>query len=313
MTGALLLALTAGMLGAVNPCGFAMLPAYLSLLVAGPDGGRGAVGRALTATAALTLGYVLVFGAFGLAVAPAADWLRPRLPWLTVTLGVLLALAGCWLLAGKRLPAPGPLRVAPRLTRTWPSMVLFGAAYALTSLSCAIAPFLAIVVTSMRAGSPLRGLALFGAYALGMALVVGVAALAVALLRGRVVARLRGAGAWAPRLSGLVLVVAGGYVAWYGWYEVRLAQGRYDAFTDPVIRAAAQLQQTLVRAVDTLGPAVLAALLLAAVLLTRRRPLSRDLAVGARAEGVKRTSRGPEVQDRGEGAGTAAGERVSAG
>ncbi|MCK1847737.1 cytochrome c biogenesis CcdA family protein, partial [Micromonospora sp. R42004] len=306
MTGALLLALTAGMLGAVNPCGFAMLPAYLSLLVAGPDGGRGAVGRALTATAALTLGYVLVFGAFGLAVAPAADWLRPRLPWLTVTLGVLLALAGCWLLAGKRLPAPGPLRVAPRLTRTWPSMVLFGAAYALTSLSCAIAPFLAIVVTSMRAGSPLRGLALFGAYALGMALVVGVAALAVALLRGRVVARLRGAGAWAPRLSGLVLVVAGGYVAWYGWYEVRLAQGRYDAFTDPVIRAAAQLQQTLVRAVDTLGPAVLAALLLAAVLLTRRRPrsLSRDLAVGARAEGVKRTSRGPEVQDRGEGAGT---------
>ncbi|EWM68251.1 mercury resistance transporter [Micromonospora sp. M42] len=303
------------MLGAVNPCGFAMLPAYLSLLVAGPDGGRGAVGRALTATAALTLGYVLVFGAFGLAVAPAADWLRPRLPWLTVTLGVLLALAGCWLLAGKRLPAPGPLRVAPRLTRTWPSMVLFGAAYALTSLSCAIAPFLAIVVTSMRAGSPLRGLALFGAYALGMALVVGVAALAVALLRGRVVARLRGAGAWAPRLSGLVLVVAGGYVAWYGWYEVRLAQGRYDAFTDPVIRAAAQLQQTLVRAVDTLGPAVLAALLLAAVLLTRRRPrsLSRDLAVGARAEGVKRTSRGPEVQDRGEGAGTAAGERVSAG
>ncbi len=313
MTGALLLALTAGMLGAVNPCGFAMLPAYLSLLVAGPAGGRGAVGRALTATAALTLGYVLVFGAFGLAVAPAADWLRPRLPWLTVTLGVLLALAGCWLLAGKRLPAPGPLRVAPRLTRTWPSMVLFGAAYALTSLSCAIAPFLAIVVTSMRAGSPLRGLALFGAYALGMALVVGVAALAVALLRGRVVARLRGAGAWAPRLSGLVLVVAGGYVGWYGWYEVRLAQGRYDAFTDPVIRAAAEVQQTLVRAVDTLGPAVLAALLLAAVLLTRRRPRSRDLAVGARAEGVKRTSRGPEVQDRGEGAGTAAGERVSAG
>ncbi|MGC4778941.1 cytochrome c biogenesis CcdA family protein [Micromonospora chalcea] len=313
MTGALLLALTAGMLGAVNPCGFAMLPAYLSLLVAGPDGGRGAVGRALTATAALTLGYVLVFGAFGLAVAPAADWLRPRLPWLTVTLGVLLALAGCWLLAGKRLPAPGPLRVAPRLTRTWPSMVLFGAAYALTSLSCAIAPFLAIVVTSMRAGSPLRGLALFGAYALGMALVVGVAALAVALLRGRVVARLRGAGAWAPRLSGLVLVVAGGYVGWYGWYEVRLAQGRYDAFTDPVIRAAAQLQQTLVKAVDTLGPAVLAALLLAAVLLTRRRPLSRDLAVGARAEGVKRTSRGPGVQDRGKGTGTAAGERVSAG
>ncbi|MFJ6954131.1 cytochrome c biogenesis protein CcdA, partial [Micromonospora aurantiaca] len=116
---------------------------------------------------------------------------------------------------------------------------------------------------------------------------------------------------------GLVLLVAGGYVAWYGWYEVRLAQGRYDAFTDPVIRTAARIQQSVVSTVDTLGPAVLAALLLAALLLaalTRRsrpRPLSRDLAVGARAEGVKRTSRGPEVQDRGGEAG--AGTRVSAG
>ncbi|MFG3298816.1 cytochrome c biogenesis CcdA family protein [Micromonospora chersina] len=274
MTGGLLLALTAGMLAAVNPCGFAMLPAYLSLLVAGPADGRGAVGRALTATAGLTLGYALVFGAFGLAVAPLADWLRPRLPWLTVTLGVLLALAGCWLLAGRRLPTARPFARAPRLTRTWPSMVLFGAAYALTSLTCAIAPFLAIVVTSLRAGSALRGLALFGAYTTGMALVVGVAALGVALLRGRLVAGLRGAGAWVPRLSGLVLLVAGGYVAWYGWYEVRLALGRHDAFGDPVVRAAAQVQQTLVRTLDTAGPALLAAalvLLVAAGLLCRRR------------------------------------------
>lgn len=274
MTGGLLLALTAGMLAAVNPCGFAMLPAYLSLLVAGPADGRGAVGRALTATAGLTLGYALVFGAFGLAVAPLADWLRPRLPWLTVTLGVLLALAGCWLLTGRRLPTARPFARAPRLTRTWPSMVLFGAAYALTSLTCAIAPFLAIVVTSLRAGSTLRGLALFGAYATGMALVVGVAALGVALLRGRLVAGLRGAGAWVPRLSGLVLLVAGGYVAWYGWYEVRLALGRHDAFGDPVVRAAAQVQQTLVRTLDTAGPALLAAalvLLVAAGLLRRRR------------------------------------------
>ncbi|WP_406042111.1 cytochrome c biogenesis protein CcdA [Micromonospora sp. NBC_00898] len=252
MTTPLLLALTAGMFGAVNPCGFAMLPAYLSLLVAGPPDGRGAVGRALTATAGLTLGYAVVFGAFGLALAPLADWLRPRLPWSTVTLGVLLAAAGCWLLAGRRLPAPRPFARAPRLTRSWVSMALFGMAYALT---CTIGPFLAIVVTSLQAGSTLRGLALFGAYAIGMGLVVAVAALGVALLRGQVVARLRGAGALVPRLSGLVLVVAGGYVAWYGWYEVRLAQGRHDVFGDPVVVAAARVQQALVAArSDGRGP-----------------------------------------------------------
>ncbi|MFJ6199293.1 cytochrome c biogenesis CcdA family protein [Micromonospora sp. NPDC092111] len=278
MTGPLLLALTAGMLGAVNPCGFAMLPAYLSLLVAGPADTRGAIGRALTAAAGLTCGYVVVFGAFGLAVAPLAGWLRPRLPWLTVTLGLGLLALGCWLLAGRRLPTPGPAARAPRLTRSLPSMALFGMAYALASLSCASAPFLAIVVTSLRAGSTLRGLALFVAYAIGMGLVVAVAALGVALLRGRVVAGLRGVAAWMPRLSGLVLLVAGGYVAWYGWYEVRLAQGRYDAFGDPVVVGAARLQRALVATLDTAGPLVLAGLLvvLLAVAALRRRSRTRE-------------------------------------
>ncbi|WP_410811245.1 cytochrome c biogenesis CcdA family protein [Micromonospora sp. 067-2] len=296
MTAPLLLALTAGMLGAVNPCGFALLPAYLSLLVAGPPGARGAVGRALTAAVGLTLGYVLVFGAFGLALAPLAGWLRPRLPWLTVALGLLLVVAGCWLLAGRRLPAPGWSARAPRLTRSWPSMVLFGATYAMASLGCAVAPFLAIVVTSLQTGSTGRGLALFGAYALGMGLVVAVAALGVALLRDGLVARLRVAGALVPRLSGLVLLAAGGYVAWYGWYEVRLAAGRREAPHDPVIRAAARLQHGLAGALDAAGPAVLAvtltALLLAAAVSRHARARSRDRAVAAIAETATARSTG---------------------
>ncbi|PYC67184.1 cytochrome C biogenesis protein [Micromonospora arborensis] len=301
MTGPLLLALTAGMLGAVNPCGFALLPAYLSLLVAGASDTRGAVGRALTAAAGLTLGYVLVFGAFGLALAPLAGWLRPRLPWLTVTLGALLVLAGCWLLAGRRLPTPGWSARAPRLTRSWPSMALFGAAYALASLGCAIAPFLAIVVTSLQAGSTGHGLALFGAYALGMGLVVAVAALGVALLRDGLVARLRVAGALVPRLSGLVLLLAGGYVAWYGRYELRLAAGRRDALHDPVIRAASQLQHALA---DTLNPtallAALATLLLTAALIRRSRPTPpprhppRDLALTVAAKAAEGPISGTE-------------------
>ncbi|MFF4876069.1 cytochrome c biogenesis CcdA family protein [Micromonospora sp. NPDC000668] len=296
MTAPLLLALTAGMLGAVNPCGFALLPAYLSLLVAGATDTRGAVGRALTAAAGLTLGYVLVFGAFGLALAPLAGWLRPRLPWLTVVLGLLLVVAGCWLLAGRRLPAPGWSARAPRLTRSWSSMALFGAAYALASLGCAIAPFLAIVVTSLQSGSTGRGLALFGAYALGMGLVVAVAALGVALLRDGLVARLRVAGALVPRLSGLVLLVAGGYVAWYGWYELRLAAGQRNALQDPVIQTASRVQHAVAETLDTTGPAVLAtalAVLLLAAALTRRARL-RDRAVATPAEAAERSM--PETE-----------------
>jgi cytochrome c biogenesis protein CcdA len=277
----LLLALTAGMLGAVNPCGFALLPAYLSVLVAGdqphPDGPRAtvaAVGRALRCTAALTAGYVAVFGAFGLLLAPLTGWLQPRLPWLTVVFGLGLLALGGWLLAGRSLPAPGKGMRAPRLTGTAASMVLFGMAYAVASLGCAIGPFLAIVVSSLRAGSIGEGVALFVSYAAGMGLVIGVTALGVALVRASVVARLRRVAAYVPRIGGAVLIVAGGYVAYYGWYELRLVRDLRTSGQDPVVNLASDIQHGLSGVVGRLGAGwfvlLLAVLVLAAFLLSRR-------------------------------------------
>ncbi|AGZ43708.1 cytochrome c biogenesis CcdA family protein [Actinoplanes friuliensis] len=283
MQATLLLALTAGMLGAVNPCGFALLPAYLSVLVAGEesDGPRAtvaAVGRALRCTAALTAGYVAVFGTFGLLLAPLTGWLMPRLPWLTVVFGLGLVALGGWLLAGRSLPSPGKGLRAPRLTGSAASMVLFGMAYAVASLGCAIGPFLAIVVSSLRAGSIGEGVALFVSYAAGMGLVIGVTALAVALVRVSAVAKLRRAAAFVPRIGGAVLVLAGAYVAYYGWYELRLVKDLRTSGQDPVVNLAADLQRELSGVVGRLGAGwfvlLLAVLVLAALLLSRRRRTS---------------------------------------
>ena len=138
MEAALPLAVTAGMLGAVNPCGFAMLPAYLSMLVAGETGRRGGRPRVALHRRADRR---LPGGVRGLrvVVAPAAGWLQPRLPWLTV--GLRAAAGGRRRLAvtGGQLPRlPAPAR-APALTGSVTSMALFGAAYALASPSCAAA------------------------------------------------------------------------------------------------------------------------------------------------------------------------------
>ncbi|NHW87623.1 cytochrome c biogenesis protein CcdA, partial [Escherichia coli] len=87
--------------------------------------------------------------------------------------------AGGWLLAGRQLPTFTPkLATGPEVRRRFGSMVLFGAAYAIASLGCTIGPFLAVVVAAFRAGSALSGVALFVAYAFGMGLAVGAAALA---------------------------------------------------------------------------------------------------------------------------------------
>ncbi|MBC2905769.1 cytochrome c biogenesis CcdA family protein [Streptomyces cupreus] len=275
----LALALGAGMLAAVNPCGFALLPAYLSLLVLGDDSPSRAVavGRALAATAAMTAGFAALFGIFGLAIQPMAGQIQQHLPWFTIGFGLLIVAAGVWLLVGRQLPTLTPkLRRAPTLTRSLPSMALFGMAYATASLGCTIAPFLAIVVSAFRSGSTGEGIALFAAYAAGMGLIVGAASLTVALTRTTAVTRLRRLGVIAPRLGGGLLLLVGAYVAYYGWYEIRVR--RDPATEDPVIDTAATIQRAVADGVDTIGPTALAtlfAVLLTAALVIRRRTRTR--------------------------------------
>lgn len=268
--GSLSLALGAGLVAAVNPCGFALLPAYLSLFVLGdaPRSPAAAVARALRATAALTLGFAGVFVAFGLAIAPVAASVQAYLPAFTVALGLLLALAGLWLLSGRRLPNLPVLRsgkagAGSPVVASWPAMTGFGASYAVASLGCTIAPFLAVVVTSFRSGSPAAGIVLFAAYAAGMGLTVGVAATAVALSRRGLVTSMRRAGSLVPRLGGLVLAAAGGYVAWYGAWELRVVHG--GAAADPVISAAARVQEWLATRAEAVG---ITGLVLALAVLT---------------------------------------------
>ncbi len=251
------LALTAGAVAALNPCGFALLPAYLGLVlrepvpvgaVAGtstppPTGWRGAslaTRRAVGLTGVMTAGFVVVFALFGLVVAPIASSVQQYLPWVTLATGALLALFGAALLAGRDLKVPG-LQVRGRaLDGSVLSTFLYGVTYALASLTCTVGPFLAVVVTSLRSSDFLEGLVLFVAYAAGMGLVVGVAAVSVALARTGMIGSLRGTARWIPRFSGVLLVVVGAYVAYYGIWEIRVLGGADPG--DPVIEAALSLQ-----------------------------------------------------------------------
>jgi cytochrome c-type biogenesis protein len=253
LDGAAAIALGAGMLAALNPCGFALLPAYLTLLVTGDQPNRMvAVLRALKMTAAMTAGFLVVFAAFGFLIAPVASSAQRYLPWVTVVVGILLLAAGLWLLAGRTLPGPKPqLGGKGPITGSVRSMFGFGVSYAAASLTCTIAPFLAVVVSAFRADSVLAGSALFLLYGAGMGLVVGTAALSVALAQQSLVRGARRLGRLVPTAGGVLLVLVGAYVAYYGWWEIRVLRGGPTA--DPVIETAAAVQQTLANAVASVG------------------------------------------------------------
>lgn len=271
------LALGAGMLAALNPCGFALLPAYLTLLVTGDQPTRlAAVGRALRMTVAMTAGFTAVFAVFGLVIAPVASSAQRYLPWFSMLVGLTIAAAGIWVMSGRTIAVPKwGSRGATPVTRSLRSMFGFGISYAVASLTCTIAPFLAVVVSALRADSPLAGATLFLLYAAGMGLVVATAAIAVALAQQSLVRGARQLGRATPIAGGALLLLVGAYVAYYGWWEIRVLGGA--PADDPVIEGAAAAQQWLANTAAAIGPAGFALVLATALLAVAAPAVARCL------------------------------------
>lgn len=107
----LALAFTAGLLATVNPCGFAMLPAFLSFYLGTTDSrrpnGSGApgwrLGHGLAVGLAVSAGFAGVFVAAALLAAAGLTLLVRLVPWAALGIGLALVGLGGWLLAGRHL------------------------------------------------------------------------------------------------------------------------------------------------------------------------------------------------------------------
>jgi cytochrome c biogenesis protein CcdA len=248
------LGFAAGLVAAVNPCGFAMLPAYLLLVVRGEQNSKrssllGGVGRALGATAGMALGFFTVFGVFGALTISAATTVQRYLPYATVVIGIVLVALGIWLLSGRELTALTPRPLGPRWAPKQQGsrivgMYGYGISYAIASLSCTIGPFLAVTAAGLRSGSIVTGVSIYLAYVAGLTLVVGVLAVAAATASSALADRLRRILPFINRIGGVLLVLVGLYVGYYGLYELRLLNTAADP-QDAVITAAGRLQGEL--------------------------------------------------------------------
>ncbi|OBA74822.1 hypothetical protein A5641_27010 [Mycobacterium sp. 1554424.7] len=242
------LAFAAGLVAALNPCGFAMLPVYLLLVVRGRSATNllSAVGRAIAATVGMALGFLTVFGLFGALTISAASTVQRYLPYATVVIGVVLVALGIWLLSGRELTALTPRQVGPRWAPTvrLGSMYSYGISYATASLSCTIGPFLAVTAAGFRGGSVATGVSVYLAYVAGLTLVVGVLAVAAATASSALADRLRRALPFVNRIGGAVLALVGLYVGYYGVYELRLFNANANP-QDAVIMSAGRLQGAL--------------------------------------------------------------------
>jgi cytochrome c-type biogenesis protein len=223
----LALAFSAGMVATVNPCGFAMLPAYLTFFLgleggAGDEDRRSGVARALAVGAAVTLGFVAVFTVIGALISHLSLAVDDWFPWMTIVVGVAVFGLGIALLGGFELRLALPHLERGGRERTLPSMFVFGVSYAVASLSCTLPVFLSVVAGTFSRTNATSGIAMYVCFALGMGLLLTVLTVALALARVSIVHRLRSLLPVINRISGALLVVAGAYFTWYGIYELRI-------------------------------------------------------------------------------------------
>ncbi|MDP8951748.1 MAG: cytochrome c biogenesis protein CcdA [Actinomycetota bacterium] len=217
----------AGMVAAVNPCGFAMLPAYLSLYLGAKEDDfakRSSVARMLRALlvgATVSSGFILLFGLAGIVISAGGNALLGAMPWVGILIGGALVSLGLWVLVGRGVYLGGFERFASRIGD--PSAVsvrgffLFGLAYGATSLGCTLPVFLVVVGSGMAAGGFLAGAGQFLGYGLGMASVLVALTLALAFFKQGLVARIRKAVPYVRLASAVLLVLAGVYTVLYWW------------------------------------------------------------------------------------------------
>lgn len=235
---ALGLAFTAGLVATVNPCGFAMLPAYLSYFMGSdsdvPLSRSASLTRGLVVGSVVSSGFLAVFGLSGLLLTLGLQSLTDVLPWLALVIGVVLGVLGIAMIRGFYLNVRLPGIRGAAKERNLRSLFLFGVSYAIASLSCTLPVFLSLVPVTLSQQTLVGGVATFVVYGLGMSTVLVFLTLAMSLGRTSIVRWMRSSARYINTVSGVILLAAGAFIVWY-WATI-LSVGAAEAGSNGIVR-----------------------------------------------------------------------------
>lgn len=241
--GRLASAFTQGLIAAVNPCGFVLLPTYLLYFLGmenlRPGAERASVGRAVAVSLSVSAGFMSVFVVIGAITKWSTKWFTEQAPYVSLVIGVLLAVLGVAMIFGYRLPFTTPKLDITKRDRSVQSMFVFGIAYAVASIGCTIGPFMAVVLGGVSTDGVLTGIAAIGIYGLGMALLVTGLTVTLALANTALLRALRRGMQWFEYAAGVMVLLTGLYLTYYWYQEIR------ESYDDDVVATAVGWQERL--------------------------------------------------------------------
>jgi len=268
-----------GLLAAVNPCGFVLLPTYLMyfLGVSGrPGTQRATVRRALLVSSALSAGFMTVFVIVGGISRLFTDWLNQNAKYLALLIGIALVILGIAMLFGYRLPFSIPKLETGKRDQTIASMYIFGLAYAIASIGCTIGPFSATVLGTIDTDGFLQGVVAIALYGIAMSLLITTLTVTLALAQGGLLKSLRTGMKYVETASAVVMILSGLYLSWYWFNDIR------DKYDDDLTGRVLNWQEQIAQYIDNnrLVLAIIFAVIVGSAMtytfVSRRRDLERS-------------------------------------
>ena len=216
-------AFTAGAIAAFNPCGIAMFPAYVGFRLASERHVNGTFAILLEGFklgTLLTLGFIVVFGFIGLLMVIGVRVVGNFLPFASVLTGIILIGLGIWSIVTKR-----NLFIAPQFLgvfghgNDYLNTFLFGVAYAITSVSCALPIFMSAIGVVMGSNLStdilIRIMASSLTYSLGMGAIMVAVTLLSLYFEELVSNSLNRVLLYFQPIGKIAMVIAGSYILWY--------------------------------------------------------------------------------------------------
>ena len=207
-----------GMLAAVNPCGFVLLPTYLVSYLSVHDDDRTAtrLRRSFVVGAAVSVGFVGVFLVVGTISRLFGNWIEINAKYAALFIGIALMAMGMRMLRGWR-PKLWVPSFAGRDPRSVLGMVGFGVVYAVASIGCTIGLLTTAVMGSFSRDGFVSGVVSVALYGLGMGIFVMALTTTLAFAKTALVRGGRTLMKALDTVSSLLVVATGVYLTWY-WY-----------------------------------------------------------------------------------------------
>jgi cytochrome c-type biogenesis protein len=237
-----------GVLAAVNPCGFVLLPTYLIFFLGTREEPNLTTGerlrRALVVSSGISIGFLAIFFVIGVISRLFTQWIELNAKYASLAIGIVLVIGGARMLTGWTPKFAVP-QIGGVQTKTFRATVVYGVAYAVASIGCTIGFLTTAVFGSIALHGFVSGVLSILLYGLGMAMLVTALTVSLAFAKTGILTIVKNQLHLIQRLGAIFVTLTGIYLVFY-WYAA-ISETRSASFVTRIerwqTRVASFLQQ----------------------------------------------------------------------